>query len=214
MYLYTTILTLALATTGLSAPTSILSRDAADVMAALNMVTTSVKALDKAVKSLNSSTDAVALGNIANTSQAVGTTVKKAQTMVENTGPVSIFSALQVMTSANALSDSLTTTTIDLVKKKPIVAQAGLSSVVAMMLTTQKTASAGLSGAVADKVPALAKPIAQQSAKKVSDALDSAIKAFTVPGKAVNGTTPAASPATAAGNATLPAGQRARLVRV
>jgi hypothetical protein len=213
MHITTPFLTLAIATAGLAAPTSnIHARDAATVMSALNLVTTSVKGLDKAVNALNSSTDAVALGNIATTSQTVSDTVKKAQTMVEGTGPVSLLSAIQVMQSANGLTDALTTTTSDLVKKKPIVDQAGLSPVVAQMLMMQKSASAGFSGAVTDKVPALAKPIAQGSAKKVSDALDGAIKAYTA--GAANGTTvaPAAAPAAGtAGNSTVAA--RLRIVR-
>jgi hypothetical protein len=223
MQLTTTLFTLAFAfaATGLAAPANIEARDAATVMTALNMVTTSVKGLDKAVKSLNSSTDAVALGNIATMGQKVGDTVKKAQTMVEGTGPVSLFSAIQVMQSANGLTDSLTQTTGDLVMKKPIVDQAGLSPVVAQMLMMQKSASAGFSGAVTDKVPALAKSVAQGSAKKVNDALDGAIKAYTA--GASNGTAAAASPAApaagkggkpAAGNSTTKASSAMRLVRL
>jgi Hydrophobic surface binding protein A len=215
MYLTTTLLTFAFAATGLAAPAnSIQARDAATVMKALNMVTTSVKGLDKAVTSLNSSTDAIALGNIATMSQKLGDTVKAAQTMVEGTGPVSLLSAIQVMQSANGLTDSLMTTTTDLVTKKPIVDQAGLSPVVAQMLVMQKSASAGFSGAVTDKVPALAKSVAMGSAKKVNDALDGAIKAY-MAGAAANGTANAApAPAPAAGNSTSKAVLMARLVRV
>lgn len=206
-----TALVIALGSTSLAAPSTnhIQARDAATVMSALGMVTKSVNALDTAVNSLNSSTDAVALGNIATTGQAVGDTVKKAQTMVEGTGSVSLFSAIQVMQSANALTDSLTTTTTDLVGKKSIVDQAGLSSVVGMMLMMQKSASAGFSGAVTDKVPALAKPIAMGSAKKVNDALDGAIKAYmgpaamtaAMPAANGNGTANAVPAAMASGNA-------------
>lgn len=183
MRLSTTLLFI-LGSTALAAPANnhiIQARDAATVMSALDMVTKSVNALDTAVNSLDSSTNAAALGAIATKSQAVGDTVKKAQTMVEGTGPVSIFAALQVMSSANALTDSLTTTTGDLVSKKPIVDQAGLSSVVGMMLMMQKSASSGFSGAVTEKVPALAKGIAMGSAKKVNDALESAIKVYSMP---------------------------------
>jgi hypothetical protein len=213
MHLTTTLLTLAFAATGLAAPTnSIQARDAATVMTALNIVTTSVKGLDKAVNALNSSTDAVALGNIATMGQNVGDTVKKAQAMVEGTGPVSLFSAIQVMQSANGLTDSLTTTTGDLVKKKPIVDQAGLSPVVAQMLMMQKSASAGFSGAVTDKVPALAKPIVQGSAKKVNDVLDGAIKAYMA--RAANGTATAAPVAGKAGNSTTAAAMKLRMFRL
>ncbi|QDS74933.1 hypothetical protein FKW77_004386 [Venturia effusa] len=181
-----------LGSASLAAPATyqIQARDAKTVTSALGMVTKSVNNLDQAVMSLNSPTDAVALGNIATMSQVVGDTVKKAQTIVEGTGPVSLFTALQVMQSADALTDALTTTTTDLVAKKPLVDQAGLSSVVGMMLMMQRDASSGLSGAVADQVPAFARPIAMGSAKKVTEVLDVAIKAYMGPAAV-----PAAAPA-------------------
>ncbi|KAE9990934.1 hypothetical protein EG327_000705 [Venturia inaequalis] len=202
---FSTALLFALGSTTLASPAAnqIQARDAATLMSAITMVSTAVNGLDTAVKALNSPTDTVALGNIATMGQAVGDTVKTAQAMVEGTDAINLISALKIMTTATALTDGLIATTGDLVQKKPILDQAGLSPVVGMMLMMQQSTSGGFSDAVTDKLPAVAKALAQGSSQKVNDALADAIAVYMTPPAAgsaggaggAGGATPAAAAA-------------------
>lgn len=177
-------------------PGTIQKRNAQDIMDALGSVKKSVDALDTAVNAVpsNSTTpDLTALGNVAIMATKVGDTIKSAMTKIMNTGNVGLIGALPLQGSATALSDSVTTVTGDLVKKKAPIKAAGLSQVVGQMLQMQKDMSAGLSKAVTAKLPALAAGLAGGTADSINKSFDTAIKAFMADAAASNSTTPAAA---------------------
>jgi hypothetical protein len=187
---------IALANNVLAIPANDLTRRAGGAIPnAIGMVKTSVDKLDTAVLSIKNGSDVTALGNVATQATAVGDTIKKAQKMIENAPALSLIGALDVQQSASGLTSSLMKTTTDLISKKPQIQQAGLSQVVGMMLVMQKNQSTGLVNAISQKVPALARPLAQGQSNQVNAALDMAIKAFSGPGAAAtpgNSTTPRA----------------------
>jgi hypothetical protein len=169
-------------------------RNAQDIMDALGSVKTSVDALDTAVNAVpnNSTTpDLTSLANVATMAGKVGDTIKAAMTKIQNTGTVSLIGALPIQGSATALSDSVTTVTGDLVKKRAPVKAAGLSQVVGQMLQMQKAMSGGLSMAVTAKLPSLAAGLAGNTANSINQSFDTAIKAFMADAASMNGTAPA-----------------------
>lgn len=148
---------------------------------ALDMVQKSVTDLDSSVK-LVKPNNTQALADVATKADGLGTTTKKAQTMIQGADQADLTGALSIEKSAKGLTQSLSTLSIDLIAIKPTVDQAGLSPTVVMLLQQQKQASGGLVKAVMDKVPSLAQGQAQSQSQAVSASLDRVIQAYSKSG--------------------------------
>ena len=150
---------------------------------ALDMVQKSVTDLDSSVK-LVKPNNTQALADVATKADGLGTTIKKAQTMIQGADQADLTGSLSIQKSAEGLSQSLSTLSTDLIAIKPTVDQAGLSPTVVMLLQQQKKSSGTLVKAVMDKVPALAQGQAQTQSQAVSDSLDRVIKEYSKPASA------------------------------
>lgn len=152
-------------------------RTDSDITEAIDQVKAATDDLDLAVAGVTSG-DTNALLNVQNMATALGGVITTAIQKVEDSPEVDLIGALGVQGSGSALQDSLVTTTGDLVDKKPIFDEAGVSSVVLTQLQDQKSQSGQLIDAVAEKVPLIAKPFAALQGQMVSDTLDEAIAVY------------------------------------
>lgn len=179
-------------------------RQADAIKAALMPVMASLQSLDTAINGLT--TDPQSALPILNASDSASKTLTDAGTKIQAADDLGIFGALGLQQTAGDLTKQVQTTIGDLTAKKPVLDQLGVTSVAVDALNKQKTASGGLSTALLSKVPAIAKPIAQQSTDQISQALDMGIQALSQPaasGTTTTTTTPgAAAPAAGAGAAT------------
>ncbi|KAJ4424385.1 hypothetical protein N0V82_000904 [Gnomoniopsis sp. IMI 355080] len=173
------------------------SRQADAIKAALMPVMDSLKSLDTAINGLNS--DPQSALPILNASTMASQSLTEAGTKIQAADSLGLIGALGLQQTAGDLTTQVQTTIGDLTAKKAVLDQLGVTSVAVDALNKQKTASGGLSTALLSKVPAIAKPIAQQSTDKISQALDMGIQMLSAP--AGSGTT-AAGAATATGGAT------------
>lgn len=183
------------------------------ITSSLGMVKSSIDSLDTAVNAINSP-DPNQLAPLATMSQMVGTTIQQATSNInavdgqvreknssgpkppansaaDNTAQIGLTDALQVSGSASDLTDSLNTLSTDLIAKKPIIDQTGLSPVVAMMLQQQQQSSTGLTSAISAKLPAIAQGQADQQGQAVSAALAKVVNAYSQ-GSTASGAAPAA----------------------
>lgn len=170
-------------------------RQADAIKAALMPVMASLQSLDTAINGLTS--DPQSALPILNASDSASKTLTEAGTKIQAADSLGIFGALGLQQTAGDLTKQVQTTIGDLTAKKPVLDQLGVTSVAVDALNKQKTASGGLSTALLSKVPAIAKPIAQQSTDQISQALDMGIQALSQP--AASGTTAAGAAAPAAG---------------
>lgn len=161
------------------------------IKAALMPVMQSLTQLDTAIKGLT--TDPATAAPILTASQGASGTLGTAATKINAAKDLGLFEAVGLQQTGSDLATMVQTTVTDLTAKKDVLDQLGVTSVAAMALTQQKDASGGLSTALLSKVPAIAKPIAQQSTDKISKALDQGISALSAPAAAK---APAAAPAT------------------
>jgi hypothetical protein len=175
--MHQSILIVALVGQSLAAPT-LLRRSTTDIMSALATVKSATDNLDTAIQGIGATADPTALAELASMSTTLSNVIVSPQQKVEQTSPVDLTGALQISQSANGLVTSVQSVSKDIVGKMPVIASAGLSSTVSQMLQMQKMMSMGLSSAVAEKVPTLAKPQAQLTASMISKALDEAISAY------------------------------------
>lgn len=95
--------------------------------------------------------------------------------------------ALGIQQTGTDLATQVNSTVTDLMAKKPVLDQLGVTKVAVDALQKQKTASGGLTTALLGKVPAIARPIAMQSTNQISDTLDQGIAALSA-GSSTNGT--------------------------
>lgn len=171
------------------------SRQADAIKAALMPVMDSLKSLDTAIKGL--SADPQSALPILNASDTASKTLTDAGTKIQAAQDLGLFGALGLQQTAGDLTTQVQTTVGDLTAKKAVLDQLGVTSVAVDALNKQKSASGTLSTALLSKIPALAKPIAQQSTDQIGQALDMGIQALSAPAA---GTAPGAG-----GNATAPA---------
>lgn len=162
------------------------------IKSALMPVMQSLTQLDTAIKGLT--TDPATAAPILTASQGASGTLGTAATKINAAKDLGLFEAVGLQQTGSDLATMVQTTVTDLTAKKDVLDQLGVTSVAMMALTQQKTASGGLSTALLSKVPAIAKPIAQQSTDKISKALDDGISALSAPAAAGTGTTGATAP--------------------
>lgn len=157
-------------------------RQADAIKSALMPVMQSLKELDTAINGLT--TDPATAAPILTASMSASSTLKEAATQINAADDVSLFSAIGLQQTGTDLADQVGTTIGDLMNKKPVLDQLGVTSVAVQSLQQQKAASGGLSSALLSKVPAIAKPIAQQSTDKIGKTLDDGIAALSAPAAA------------------------------
>ncbi|KAF6835538.1 cell wall serine-threonine-rich galactomannoprotein mp1 [Colletotrichum plurivorum] len=174
------ILLVALQAWAIAASPILIPRQKDTITSALGMVQTSLQKLDTAVKGL-SATDPNSITGVLNGAQGAQTSLETATSMIQNADNIGLFGALGLQQTATGVVDQVTTTLGDLTQKKPVFDQLGVTSVVSDALQQQKAGSGALSEALLSKVPALARPIAQQSTGQLTEALDNAIAAFKQP---------------------------------
>lgn len=190
---YLATITLAFAAISNAAPlesrASIELRQADAIKSALMPVMKSLTDLDTAIKGLT--TDPNTAAPILSASQSASSTLGDAATKINAADDLGIFGALGLQQTGTDLATMVQTTITDLMAKKPVLDQLGVTSVAVQSLQQQKSASGGLSTALLSKVPAIAKPIAKQSTDKIGKALDDGIAGLSAAPAAGAATTPA-----------------------
>ncbi|KAL0933930.1 cell wall protein [Colletotrichum truncatum] len=200
------ILLIALQAWAITAAPILASRQAKTITTALGMVQTSLEKLDTAVKGLSASDPNSAVA-VLNGAQGAQSALEKATSMIEGANNLGLIGALGLQQTADGVVGQVQTTLGDLTAKKPVFDQLGVTSVVSDALQQQKAGSGQLSEALLSKVPAIARPIAQQSTGQLTEALDGAIAAFSKPAAKPPAAPkpPAAAPPAAGGAAKPPA---------
>lgn len=187
------ILLVALQAWAIAASPVLVPRQKDTITAALGMIQTSLKSLDTSVRSLSAKDPNTAVA-VLNSAQGAQSSIEQATAMIQGADNIGLFGALGLQQSATDVVDTVTTTLGSLTQKKPVFDQLGVSSVVSDALQQQKTGSTALSEALLSKVPALARPIAEQSTGQLTEALDNAIAAFKQPAAPAAGGAAAAAP--------------------
>ncbi|EXF80829.1 cell wall protein [Colletotrichum paranaense] len=171
------VLLVALQAWAITAAPLLVARQKDTITTALGMVQTSLQKLDTAVKGI-SANDANSVAPVLTAAQGSQDALTKATSMIDGADSVGLFGALGLQQTAGDLVTQVQTTLGDLSQKKPVFDQLGVSSVVKDALMQQKTGSGALGDTLLGKVPAIARPIAQQSTGQLAEALDSAIATF------------------------------------
>ncbi|OHE91300.1 cell wall protein [Colletotrichum orchidophilum] len=171
------VLLVALQAWAITAAPLLAARQADTITTALGMVQTSLEKLDTAVKGISAS-DPNSVAPVLNAATGSQEALTKATSMIDGASNLGLFGALGLQQTADGLVGQVQTTLGDLSQKKPVFDQLGVSSVVADALQQQKTGSGALGDTLLQKVPAIARPIAQQSTGQLTEALDSAIAVF------------------------------------
>ncbi|KAK2067289.1 hypothetical protein P8C59_001045 [Phyllachora maydis] len=186
-----------LAATALAAP-QLLKRDLATLQTAITNIASSLGALDKAIKGITA--DVSSTQPVLEAATAAQKVLSSAATNISASQPLSLSDALSLQTAGKDLTTAVNTTIGDLVAKKPVFDQMGVSSIVLTQLQAQKNASAALTAAIVSKIPAIGQGIANQTISQSTAVIDQAIAAFSAPGSATTGTAtpPAGAPASAA----------------
>lgn len=197
-------ITISLLATAISAaPIELVSRQGDAIKDAIMPVMQSLQTLDTAIKGITMDPNTAI--PILNASSSASKSLSDAATKIQAADSLGLFGALGLQKTAGDLTTQVMTTINDLVAKKPVLDMLGVSAVALDALQNQKAASGGLSDALLSKVPALARPVAQQSTDKISKTLDDGIAAFQAGGNSTTAAAPApAKPAAgvAAGNST------------
>lgn len=139
------------------------------IKAALTPVMQSLKSLDTAINGLT--TDPNSALPILNASDSASKTLSAAATKIQSADNLGLIGALGLQQTGTDLATQVQTTIGDLTAKKAVLDQLGVTTVAVQALQQQKSASGGLTSALLGKVPALARPIAQQSTDQISQAL-------------------------------------------
>ncbi|KAI9661877.1 MAG: hypothetical protein M1821_009116 [Bathelium mastoideum] len=166
---------LALLGTASAAPT-VVKRDAATIIGALESVNNATQTLDAAVKAFDG-TALSALG-VAGDSTTVLTTINNAITTVEGTSDVTILGVLPVAGATIQLIGTLDQTINDLINQKPKFDSSGTSAVVLSQLQQQSAASTTLGNDITAKLPALADLIADGLNDQIKAAFQRGIAAY------------------------------------
>lgn len=97
---------------------------------------------------------------------------------MQGSDTLSLTDALSLQQTATGLTDSANKTVTQLIAKKPVFDQLGVTAVVGQQLTAQKSAAGALGNAIVSKVPAIGQGLAQQSIGQITTTLDQAIAAY------------------------------------
>ncbi|KAK2004379.1 hypothetical protein LX36DRAFT_740307 [Colletotrichum falcatum] len=157
---------------------------------ALAPVSQSLTNLDNAILALDGGP--VSANNLLVVSQQTQQATDQATINIQNAGDLGIFRAARLRRTTDGLIDQTTTTINDLVSRKPILDNMGVSAVALDSLQKQKVSTVALTTALEDKVPRVGQRIAADGRSKIESVMNQGIAAYSVPAAA------AAPPAAAA----------------
>ncbi|KAK2054294.1 hypothetical protein LY76DRAFT_665159 [Colletotrichum caudatum] len=152
-------------------------RDLADIQAALNTINSALQGLDNSVKG----TKAITLGSgiqLLGGVTGVKSAIEGATAQVQASESLNAKDSRNLKAATDALTNNVKVTINDIVAKKSLVDNLGVTPLVAVALQDQKTASAGLAQALVSKVPAEMRADAQVSANALSNVLNEGIGIF------------------------------------
>ncbi|KAK1585576.1 hydrophobic surface binding protein A-domain-containing protein, partial [Colletotrichum navitas] len=165
--------------------------DADAIEKALTPVSQSLTTLDNAILALDGGP--VSANNLLIASQQTQTVTEQATAKIQGAGDLGIFRAARLRRTTDDLVDQTTTTINDLVSRKPILDNMGVSAVALDSLQKQKASTVALTAALEDKVPRIGQRIAADSRSKIESVLDQGIAAYSVPAPAAAPAPPAAA---------------------
>ncbi|KAK2055990.1 hypothetical protein LY76DRAFT_549198, partial [Colletotrichum caudatum] len=169
---------------------------------ALAPVTASLTNLDNAILALDGGP--VSANNLLVVSQQTKAATDQATVSIQSAGDLGVFRAARLRKTTDGLIDQTTTTINDLVSRKPILDNMGVSAVALTSLQQQKVSTVALTAALEDKVPRIGQRIAADGRTKIESVLDQGIAAYSVP--AANAAkAPAAAPVPPPAAAPVPA---------
>ncbi|EFQ32144.1 hypothetical protein CGRA01v4_08240 [Colletotrichum graminicola] len=163
---------------------------------ALAPVSASLTTLDNAILALDGGP--ATANNLLIASQQTQSATEQATVKIQSSGDLGVFRAARLRRTTDDLIDQTTTTINDLVSRKPVLDNMGVSGVALESLQKQKVSTVALTAALEDKVPRIGQRIAADSRSKIESVLDQGIAAYSVPA-------PAAAPAPAPPAAVAPA---------
>ncbi|ORY58837.1 hydrophobic surface binding protein A-domain-containing protein [Pseudomassariella vexata] len=164
----------------------------ATFQSAIGTVSKALTNLDTAVKSLDAKNPNSA-APVLQMSDAVQTALKQATTQIQGSQTLSLTDALGLQNTATDLTTTVQSTVGDLVSKKPVLDQLGVTSVAVSTLQKQQSSSKALGDAIVSKVPAIGQGIAQSSIDDINNAIKDGVTKLQAP--------PAAGAGAAAGGA-------------
>ncbi|KAK6221803.1 hypothetical protein QIS74_04675 [Colletotrichum tabaci] len=178
---------------------------------ALAPVSESLANVDAAILSLDGGP--VTANNLLIFSQQAQVATDQATVQIQAVDELGAFRAARLRRTTDALIDQTTTTVGDLVSRKPILDNLGVSGVALESLQRQKISSMALTAALEEKVPRVGQRIAAEGRLQLESVLDQGIAAYSVPAAATvpanpNGI-PIAAPAPPAAAPAPPADQPA-----
>ncbi|KAF4810118.1 hypothetical protein CGCSCA5_v010912 [Colletotrichum siamense] len=168
-----------------------------DIEAALAPVSQSLAQVDAAVLALDGGP--VTANNLLVFSQQAEATTNQATLQIQQSGSLGAIRAARLRRITDGLLDQTTTTVSDLVSRKPVLDNLGVSGVALDSLQRQKISTMALTAALEEKVPRVGQRIAEEDRAQLENVLDQGIAAYSQPAvQAVPVTViPAAAPAPA-----------------
>uniref|UniRef100_L2FID5 Cell wall protein n=1 Tax=Colletotrichum fructicola (strain Nara gc5) TaxID=1213859 RepID=L2FID5_COLFN len=168
-----------------------------DIEAALAPVSQSLAQVDAAVLALDGGP--VTANNLLVFSQQAEATTNQATLQIQQSGSLGAIRAARLRRITDGLLDQTTTTVTDLVSRKPVLDNLGVSGVALDSLQRQKISTMALTAALEEKVPRVGQRIAEEDRAQLENVLDQGIAAYSQPAvQAVPVTViPAAAPAPA-----------------
>ncbi|KAK1972410.1 hypothetical protein LY78DRAFT_688243 [Colletotrichum sublineola] len=146
---------------------------------ALSPVSQSLTNLDLAILALDGGP--VTANNLLVSSQQTQAATEQATVTIQAANDLGPFRAARLRRTTDDLIDQTTTTINDLVSRKPILDNMGVSGVALESLQRQKVSTMALTTALEDKVPRVGQRIAADSRSKIESVLDQGIAAYSVP---------------------------------
>ncbi|GJC78444.1 hypothetical protein ColLi_01282 [Colletotrichum liriopes] len=174
---------------------------------ALAPVSESLNNLDAAILSLDGGP--VTANNLLIFSQQAQVATDQATVEIQSANDLGAFRAARLRRTTDGLIDQTTTTVSDLVSRKPILDNLGVSGVALESLQRQKISTMALTAALEERVPRVGQRIAAEGRLQIESVLDQGIAAYSEPAvatvPAVAPAPPAAAPAPPAAAPALPA---------
>ncbi|KAF6805134.1 cell wall protein [Colletotrichum sojae] len=170
-----------------------------DIVNALAPVSQSLAQVDAAVLALDGGP--VTANNLLVSSQQAQAATDQATLNIQASGELGAIRAARLRRTTDALIDQTTTTVNDLVSRKPVLDNLGVSPVALESLQRQKISTMALSAALEEKVPRVGQRIAAEGRSQLESVLDQGIAAYSQPAVAA---VPIAAPPVAAPPAAAP----------
>ncbi|GKT45357.1 uncharacterized protein ColSpa_05538 [Colletotrichum spaethianum] len=158
---------------------------------ALAPVSDSLSNLDSAILALDGTPGTAA--NLLAFSQQAQVATDQATVQIQSANDIGAFRAARLRRTTDSLIDQTTTTVSDLVSRKPILDNLGVSNVALESLQRQKISTMALTAALEEKVPRVGQRIAAEGRAQIESVLDQGISAYSTPAVAA-APPPAAAP--------------------